>query len=649
MVKEIDTRDFSYNRASTKKVKELTNWAKMVSDKLPGDHTLSIVKFNAFTGAPAMLDSRKAPPSKGSLIDEALSYVDTASEVLGFEAVELAEFVPDPHIQTTSVGLFNVYLHQYYRGIPVFQMQRTVTFSSSRELTTVSGDNAPIPSGFDIDPKINVVEAVFVAAQYVAESDDSKTVDAFGEPLPVVNIDLTEFDPNVLAVFSMSSKPTVLERGPFDDFIKAHLVLFYQGPSTRLGWMVSLTTPKHSGKYIVIVAADGTNKEILYCKNTLHTIIQGSVYETNPGESARERIDFPRPVTDYAAIALSELPGDFPYGWVDDAETVGLCTVACLADSNKSLSGVKNGADVIFDPVDPTGDDQKILNIFYFCNYMHDFFYLLGFNEGAGNFQKIDSHGQGLPDDPVLARSHRGPVFGTASMETKPDGQPPEMNMGLVASTQRHTAFDADVVFHEFTHGVTSRLVGGRMDTHSLEQPQSSGLAEGWSDYFALTVQNYGRGTEKAVTGSWVAGRRGGIRGYAYNSNFPDHFGSLGQGRYTEAHNTGEIWCATQMEMNRRVGAALGSVEKGYRLCWQIVVDSLKMIKSNPSFLEARDGVLAALDGLLSGGKLGIAEHEAVRKAIWETFAKFGMGATASCSGASLQGIKADFNIPEGI
>jgi extracellular elastinolytic metalloproteinase len=29
----------------------------------------------------------------------------------------------------------------------------------------------------------------------------------------------------------------------------------------------------------------------------------------------------------------------------------------------------------------------------------------------------------------------------------------------------RHTAFDPDVVFHEFTHAVTNCLVGGSIDT----------------------------------------------------------------------------------------------------------------------------------------------------------------------------------------
>ena len=47
-----------------------------------------------------------------------------------------------------------------------------------------------------------------------------------------------------------------------------------------------------------------------------------------------------------------------------------------------------------FDPADATGDDQKVLNIFYYCCYMHDFCYLLGFREADGNFQQ-DNLGRG--------------------------------------------------------------------------------------------------------------------------------------------------------------------------------------------------------------------------------------------------------------
>ena len=262
---------------------------------------------------------------------------------------------------------------------------------------------------------------------------------------------------------------------------------------------------------------------------------------------------------------------------------------------------------------------------------MHDYFYLLGFREADGNFQRDNLGRGGQPLDRVDARAHSGAVQGTANMLTLRDGLNPIMNMGLVTSTNRHTAFDSSVVFHEFTHGVTNRLVGGPGNTRALEAQQSGGMGEGWSDYIACGINN------TSVVGDWVVSNPGGIRGFPYDSNFPDTFGDLGTGRYTEVHNIGEIWCATLLEMNRAIGTNLGV---------QLVVDALKLTPANPSFLDARDAILAALEDMLANGQLSQSEHESAQTEIWAAFARFGMGPNARSNGASLSGIVADFNPP---
>ena len=78
------------------------------------------------------------------------------------------------------------------------------------------------------------------------------------------------------------------------------------------------------------------------------------------------------------------------------------------------------------------------------------------------------------------------------------------------------------MVFHEFTHGVTNRLVGGRLDQNSLSQDQSRGMGEGWSDFFALTFHNVLRDSDKLVIGDWVKNNPRGIRGFPYDNAFPD-------------------------------------------------------------------------------------------------------------------------------
>ena len=123
------------------------------------------------------------------------------------------------------------------------------------------------------------------------------------------------------------------------------------------------------------------------------------------------------------------------------------------------------------------------------------------------------------------------------------------------------------------------------MNDGALEADQSGGMGEGWSDYMACTINNID------VVGAWVVNNPDGIRQFHYDSNFPDNFGDIGRGRYDEVHNIGEIWCATLLEMNRRIG-------KEQTL--NLVLDSLRLAPANPSFIDMRDSMLAALEHMLT-------------------------------------------------
>jgi extracellular elastinolytic metalloproteinase len=213
------------------------------------------------------------------------------------------------------------------------------------------------------------------------------------------------------------------------------------------------------------------------------------------------------------------------------------------------------------------------------------------------------------------------------------------MNMGLVASTNRHTAFDATVVFHEYMHGVTNRLVGGPMNTQALQEPQSKAMGEGWGDYIACTLTN------STVVGTWVMNQPNGIRSAPYDSSYPGHFGQLGQGVYTAPHRVGEIWCATLLEMNRNLNTRLGT-PRGQRLAVQLVVDALKLSPANPNMIEMRDSILKALEHKRDSTGMSANDFSLALAGAWAAFAKFGMGAQARSLGSKFSDVVADFNAP---
>ena len=80
-------------------------------------------------------------------------------------------------------------------------------------------------------------------------------------------------------------------------------------------------------------------------------------------------------------------PGGFPDPWVEGDRRRETRSSRTWATSGPTIRGTRRRtAPSCFDPADATGDDQKVLNIFYFNCVMHDFFYLLGFRERGRQF-----------------------------------------------------------------------------------------------------------------------------------------------------------------------------------------------------------------------------------------------------------------------
>src|SRR5206468_3894868 len=119
-------------------------------------------------------------------------------------------------------------------------------------------------------------------------------------------------------------------------------------------------------------------------------------------------------------------------------------------------------------------------------NRIHDEYYALGFTETAGNFQ-VDNFGAGgSGGDPVLGLVQAGAASGgaptytgrdNAYMLTLPDGIPPWSGMFLwepindaFEGPYADGSFDAGVVQHEYTHGLTNRYVGQQDNALGTQQ-----------------------------------------------------------------------------------------------------------------------------------------------------------------------------------
>jgi len=361
-------------------------------------------------------------------------------------------------------------------------------------------------------------------------------------------------------------------------------------------------------------------------------------------------------------------PNASPAGWIDaNLETRGNNVDAHLDVNNDDIADLPRprgtGTNpVVFDfPLDltqPAGtySAAATVQLFYLCNLMHDKMYDFGFTEAAGNFQNFNFGRGGAGNDAVFADSQDGGGTNNANFGTPPDGFPGQMQMYLwpQATPTRDGSLDATIVAHEYTHGISNRLVGGGALISSL---QTSGMGEGWSDFVALSVF---ADSKLDVNGAYPVGGYAiqglasfpsnyfaGIRRYPYcrepgpivnsASTNPLTFGDIKTNN--EVHAQGEVWCAALWECRTLlVLKYANTATDGGRLMLQLVIDGMKLSPVDPTFTQARDAIIQA-DLVNNGG--------ANKTELWTGFAKRGLGfSAASGSNSSTGGVVEAFDVP---
>ncbi|MDW5595588.1 M36 family metallopeptidase [Conexibacter stalactiti] len=266
----------------------------------------------------------------------------------------------------------------------------------------------------------------------------------------------------------------------------------------------------------------------------------------------------------------------------------------------------------------------------------------IGFDEASGNFQRENGTRAGWGGDYVRAEVNDGEGFNNANFSTPPDGEAPRMQMYLFQPRNVNGGDVADIVYHEYGHGLSNRLVVNASGASTLSSLQGRMMGEAWSDFYALdllvaegavidtpapgelTVGEYAvgpggvrakpadcpvdpAGTTPACNGYFVVGSPV-AGGYTY--------GDLALTENRTPHNGGEVWAELLWEIRTALGrdAALALVTGGMRLS----VD-------NPSMLDMRDAILQQAGAMRSAP--GAADDHYAR--LWRLFAARGMGSDA--------------------
>ncbi|KAJ1328778.1 hypothetical protein BSLG_010756 [Batrachochytrium salamandrivorans] len=324
------------------------------------------------------------------------------------------------------------------------------------------------------------------------------------------------------------------------------------------------------------------------------------------------------PRSGFSKIVYPENLQASPNGWTDGYRLKGNNAEAIFEGDMTFETATRGRFKGTFDPTLPPQVSGNLVagavNAFYVTNMVHDVLYPYGFNEPAGNFQRDNFGRGGIAGDPVIINLQDSKTENYVSFDTPPDGRSGVLNLHIFTTTKpnRDPALDNNVMIHELTHGLSSRLTGGAQTKMCMSKIESRGLSEGYSDVMALIFMAKPEdtcNTEKVIA-EYVEGSSQGVRKYPYTTNmrinpltYQDAVGEK------QRHRLGEIWAAMLWEVYWNLVEEYGfsanlhdaTQEQGNIIFLQLFVGTLMIQPCNPTFESAYDAMLAA-DAVYYGG-----------------------------------------------
>lgn len=609
-------------------------------------------------------------PASGAPLDIAMAYLESKAADLGVRPSDIDNAVIKNFYTDQDTGISHIYLRQRLVDLEIQHADLSIHVSRDGRIIAASSSFVALPENaeFSTIPSIDPVDAAMWAMHHLeiepmagpiwfdyksaeiedthSESDSMRIQSAL---VDIPGLSLTNIPVQLMWIPSRSG-------------------------DVKLAWEMNIQTTDTEHWYDL--AVDGHTGDVFMIGDW----VEHASYHVLPIPIEHPQDGPFQSVVDPHTPALAASP----FGWhdidgIDGPEfttTVGNNVVAHLDRNGDNVpdtaSRPDGGSNLVFNfAFDATLTPQQnanvaVTNLFYWNNVLHDVHQLYGFTPAAGNFQ-TNNYGQGgLENDAVQADGQDNASGGSANnanFATPPDGSAPRMQMYEFNQTtpRRDSDLDNGIITHEYGHGVTNRLTGGPANANALNALQSGGMGEGWSDWWTLMFRQTSASdtsTSRGV-GMYVLGQADsalGIRQYRYGFNIADsafetfsNFG-VGSGQSTLVHAVGTRWASTLWDLNHLLiekygyepdiylsSRATGSNIAGNILALRLVMDALKLQPANPSFIQARDAILAA-DTALTGGQN--------QREIWVAFARRGLGFGASTASSGSNALTTSFNLP---
>src|SRR3954452_2730201 len=583
------------------------------------------VRWDRRFGTPRSIFTAKGyltGPAAGAPAEVARAWLSDNRAAFGLSAADVAALAVARDHALPGTGTHVVDFQQVVGDVQTTAGGRLiVTVTSTGRVLSYAGNPAPSPGG--------------LAGPYVLGAGQALAKVAGGG-----------FTPNQTGT---EAGWDVFARGSLATVQRVRKTAFLTAGGARPAYRVLFTPTLDDAADVVVDAGTGA---VLYRQSLVAHDAEGEVYENFPGA----------PQGGTQVIKSFGPTPQSPGGYTDPTGLTGVAGPTTFGNNANSYANYSNflvPADQGPRPVSPTGQfdypyemnwqktsgatvppsyvldlNPAATNLFWQHNRIHDEYYDYGFTETAGNFQMNNFEKGGSGEDAVLGLVHAGAASGGAPTFTgrdnayfleQPDGVPSWSGMFLWEPINdafegpfSDGNFDASVVQHEYTHGLSTRYVGGG---EALNAHQAGAMGEGWGDWYALNHLYKAGLQSKAVIGEYVTGNSTrGIRNWSYDQN-PLGFGDIGYDLTgPEVHADGEIWTATLWDLRKALVAKYGA-EAGAMTAARLVTDAMPLTAPDPSFLDARDGILAADVDRYHGDDSDL---------IWTVFAHRGAGASAT-------------------
>jgi Fungalysin metallopeptidase (M36)/Fungalysin/Thermolysin Propeptide Motif len=580
----------------------------------------------------------------------AQEYLRTFAQDLSLSEADLAAAYVAKEYRTAHNGVTHLIFRQRFQGVDIVNAEWVVNIDRDGRVLNAGGDLYAAPSNIELPTPASSRAAVRAAVKAANPK--------LGERFPALE---SQRQPR-------KSNGIRYEGGGLPEDVEGELVWHASEGVLRPAWAFAVLNADGVTRYATVIE-DGTQallemRPLTYYQSTP----RGMVFEREspqPNPTPGVRLTDAPPLVPRTMQPFQGDPVASSRGWVTGGESAGNNVVAgenllgtsfLLTPRTAQAANGDFSFPLLLGPDMPNPlnyGDAATANLFYWMNRAHDLHYLSGFDEAAGNFQ-VDNFGRGgVGNDPIYAYSHYGAEALTAglvlnssfSSRGPDDGSESTVRMYLSAGIGSagdfftDGSYDSQVMVHEYTHGVSTRLV--RLGYNTF---QGASMGEAWSDFFGL---EYTLADGAPPDGIFPIGQYfdqtfgfGGGRTRPYSTNLdlnPLSYADLGHViTFPEVHADGEIWVEALWEARANLIKQFGEKE-GRRRVRLLVIDGMKLSPPPPSMVDMRDAILLADRVDFKG---------ASQDQLWAGFAKRGLGALAYSSSGDTAHVISSFELP---